>query len=173
MPAEAVSTEALDRFNALPEDQARRSLSACCASTAWALTVTAGRPYATPTHLLDAAAAACHALSAADVEQALSAHPRIGDRASGASMEAAWSRREQASVSDADQATGAELHAGNVAYEQRFGHVFLIRAAGRTPTQMLAELQRRLSNDAEAERREVTEQLAQITRLRVERLLEP
>lgn len=173
MPAEAVTTDALDRFNALPEDEARRSLHACCASTAWASTVVAGRPYATPSHLLDTADAACRALSAADVEQALSAHPRIGDRASGASTEAGWSRREQASVSDADQATRAELRAGNVAYEQHFGHVFLIRAAGRTPREMLGELQRRLGNDLEAEQREVAEQLAQITRLRVERLLEP
>jgi 2-oxo-4-hydroxy-4-carboxy-5-ureidoimidazoline decarboxylase len=36
---------------------------------------------------------------------------------------------------------------------------------------MLAELQRRLGNDEARERAEVTEQLAQITRLRVERLL--
>ena len=60
---------------------------------------------------------------------------------------------------------------GNRAYEERFGHVFLIRAAGRTPEQMLAELRRRLGNDADAERAEATEQLAQITGLRVRGLL--
>ena len=36
---------------------------------------------------------------------------------------------------------------------------------------MLAELRRRLGNDETGERAEVTEQLAQITRLRLERLL--
>ena len=49
--------------------------------------------------------------------------------------------------------------------------MFLIRAAGRSPEEMLAELRRRLDNDAEAERAEVTEQLAQITGLRVRGLV--
>jgi 2-oxo-4-hydroxy-4-carboxy-5-ureidoimidazoline decarboxylase len=51
--------------------------------------------------------------------------------------------------------------------------VFLIRAAGRSPQEMLAELRRRLANDAAAERTEVTEQLAQITGLRVKELVSP
>jgi len=55
--------------------------------------------------------------------------------------------------------------------EQRFGHVFLIRAAGRSAEEMSAELHRRLANDECSERAEVTEQLAQITRLRLEKLL--
>jgi 2-oxo-4-hydroxy-4-carboxy-5-ureidoimidazoline decarboxylase len=49
--------------------------------------------------------------------------------------------------------------------------VFLIRAAGRSPEEMLAELRRRLDNDEETERTEVTEQLAQITALRVKGLV--
>ncbi len=64
-----------------------------------------------------------------------------------------------------------KLFEGNVAYEQRFGQVFLIRAAGRSPEEMLAELRRRLTNDPETERRGVVYQLAQITRLRTEKLL--
>jgi 2-oxo-4-hydroxy-4-carboxy-5-ureidoimidazoline decarboxylase len=38
---------------------------------------------------------------------------------------------------------------------------------------MLAELRRRLGNDLETEQREVAEQLRQITRLRLERSLQP
>jgi 2-oxo-4-hydroxy-4-carboxy-5-ureidoimidazoline decarboxylase len=67
----------------------------------------------------------------------------------------------------------AALLDGNRAYEQRFGHVFLIRASGRSPEEMLAELRRRLANDPVAERAEVTEQLAQITGLRVKGLIDP
>jgi 2-oxo-4-hydroxy-4-carboxy-5-ureidoimidazoline decarboxylase len=74
-------------------------------------------------------------------------------------------------MSDADAATRTALVGGNHAYEERFGHVFLIRAAGRTPAEMLAELRRRLANDAEVERAEATEQLAQITGLRVRGLV--
>ena len=70
----------------------------------------------------------------------------------------------------ADDETRAALLDGNRAYEERFDHVFLIRASGRSPEEMLAELRRRLDNDEESERAEVTEQLAQITGLRVKGL---
>ena len=161
----------LHRFNALSGADAEASLMACCASTKWAHTVAAGRPYASAVDLLDAADAACRALTEADVADALSAHPRIGERTSGASTEAQWSRAEQASVSESDAHIQEELHAGNLAYERRFGRVFLVRTAGRSPVDMLAELRRRLDNEPEAELREVSEQLCQITLLRLERLL--
>jgi 2-oxo-4-hydroxy-4-carboxy-5-ureidoimidazoline decarboxylase len=160
-------------FDALPDDEADRLLHACCASSSWVRRVRAGRPYRTPERLLDAAERACRELSPADVDEALAAHPRIGERAQGAGTEATWSRQEQASVSDTDAATRERLREGNLAYEARFDRVFLVRAAGRTPAQMLAELERRLGNDPETEQSEVVEQLAQITRLRVERLLQP
>jgi 2-oxo-4-hydroxy-4-carboxy-5-ureidoimidazoline decarboxylase len=56
-------------------------------------------------------------------------------------------------------------------YEERFDRVFLVRAAGRSPEEMLAELRRRLGNDEETERRETTEQLAEISALRVKGLV--
>jgi 2-oxo-4-hydroxy-4-carboxy-5-ureidoimidazoline decarboxylase len=102
---------------------------------------------------------------------ALAAHPRIGDRVAGTSVEAESSRREQSSMDDADAATRDALVEGNRAYEGRFDHVFLIRASDRSPEEMLAELRRRLDNDEETERAEVTEQLAQITALRVRGLV--
>ena len=160
-------------FDELPDDEADRRLHACCASSTWVARVRSGRPYGTPERLLDAAQRACWGLSPADVDEALAAHPRIGERAQGAGTEATWSRQEQASVSDSDEQTRQRLREGNVAYEARFDRVFLVRAAGRSPAQMLAELERRLGNDPEAEQAEVVEQLAQITRLRVEKLLQP
>ena len=167
------AADALRDFDALPDDEAGRVLRACCASSAWVDRVRAGRPYASPEQLLDTAERACRELSPADVDEALAAHPRIGERAQGASTEAQWSRQEQASVSDADARTRERLRELNVEYEQRFDRVFLVRAAGRTPQELLAELERRLANDPDTERREVAEQLAQITRLRVERLVSP
>ena len=148
------------------------ALHACCASPAWVARIWAGRPYRSRAALLDAAETACRELDDAQLDLALAGHPRIGDRATGAGTEARWSRQEQASVSDADQGTRDGLVAANRAYEERFGHVFLIRAAGRSAPEMLAELRRRLGNDPATERREVVAQLAQITRLRVERLLD-
>jgi 2-oxo-4-hydroxy-4-carboxy-5-ureidoimidazoline decarboxylase len=107
------------------------------------------------------------------VAAALAAHPRIGDRVRGATAEAQASRREQGSMAAAADDVRTALVEGNRAYEQRFGHVFLVRAAGRSPEEMLAELRRRLGNDETAERAEVTEQLAQITGLRVKELVSP
>jgi 2-oxo-4-hydroxy-4-carboxy-5-ureidoimidazoline decarboxylase len=168
-----VAVDPLRDVNEAPDDEVDRLLRACCASTTWVRRVRGGRPYATREQLADAAERACRELSPGDVDEALAAHPRIGDRAQGEGTEARWSRSEQASVSDTDARTRERLREGNVAYESRFDRVFLVRAAGRTPEQMLAELERRLAHDPETEQSEVVEQLAQITRLRVERLLAP
>jgi 2-oxo-4-hydroxy-4-carboxy-5-ureidoimidazoline decarboxylase len=163
--------EALDRLAALDETSGREALRDCNASSAWVERVWRDRPFRDRAHLLDTAEAACRSLDAAAVAEALAGHPRIGDRASGRSTAARWSREEQASVADPDEATRSALLAGNRAYEDRFGHVFLIRAAGRSPVEMLSELRRRLANDPASEHREVVAQLTQITRLRVEKLL--
>lgn len=172
MDAKPLTDSGLEQLNALPHEELRAALTACCASTTWVSRVAAGRPYASRSALLDCAEETCLTLTEADLEEALAAHPRIGDRAAGSSAEARWSRQEQASVSDSDDDTRVQLRAANVAYEERFGRVFLIRAAGRTPAEMLAEARRRLANDDATERREVAEQLGQIARLRVEKLLE-
>ena len=76
-------TDPLRDFDELPDDEADRRLHACCASSTWVARVRSGRPYGTPERLLDAAERACRELSPADVDEALAAHPRIGERAQG------------------------------------------------------------------------------------------
>jgi 2-oxo-4-hydroxy-4-carboxy-5-ureidoimidazoline decarboxylase len=161
----------LDDLNDEPPDRGAAALHACNAAPRFADEVLAGRPYRDVDSLVARAEQVARSLSWDEVSVALAAHPRIGDRPEGASAEAEASRREQSSMTDADAATRAALVEGNRAYEERFGHVFLIRAAGRAPEEMLAELRRRLANDAAAERAEATEQLAQITGLRVRGLV--
>ena len=161
----------LDDFNREPAEAATEVLRACNAAPVFAAKVLAGRPYADAEALVGRAEEVARALPWDQVAIALAAHPRIGDRVEGASAEAAASRQEQSSMSGAGADVRAALVDGNRAYEERFGHVFLIRAAGRSPQEMFAELNRRLGNDAATERAEVTEQLAQITALRVRGLL--
>jgi 2-oxo-4-hydroxy-4-carboxy-5-ureidoimidazoline decarboxylase len=161
----------LDRFNSEPAERAREVLRACNAAPSFADAVLAGRPYPSPEALVARAEEVSRALPWEEVAAALAAHPRIGDRVEGSSAEAEASRQEQSSVHDADAGLRAALVDGNRAYEERFDHVFLVRAAGRSPAEMLAELRRRLGNDAGDERAEVTEQLAQITGLRVRGLV--
>jgi 2-oxo-4-hydroxy-4-carboxy-5-ureidoimidazoline decarboxylase len=165
------NTSRLDALNQASEELAAEELSACNASRRWIAAVLQNRPYSDAESLLQTAEHTARGLDWDEVCAALDAHPRIGERASGRSTEAQWSQREQSAVGTSDSRTQDALRAGNEAYERRFGHVFLIRAAGRSAAEMTAELDRRLGNDDARERAEVTEQLAQITRLRLETLL--
>jgi 2-oxo-4-hydroxy-4-carboxy-5-ureidoimidazoline decarboxylase len=74
-------------------------------------------------------------------------------------------------MATADPATRAALAQANRAYEQRFGHVFLIFASGRTDAELLAAARERLGNPPEVEREVVRTELGRIARLRLERLL--
>lgn len=158
-------------FNGLPAELAVKQLLSCCAATAWARRVAAGRPYSDRDAVLEVAERAFSGLTWSEVLQALDAHPRIGERADGVSQEAAWSRREQSAVGTAEQSVRAELAAANRAYEERFGHIFLIFASGRSAEEMLAEAQRRLGNDPRAEQAEVRRELGRIALNRLAGLL--
>ena len=140
----------------------REVLLGCLSVPRWADDVLAGQPYADRDELLAAADAAARELTDDELDQALSGHPRIGERGG------AQSQREQSGVDPSAGDTSARLAAGNAAYEQRFGRVFLIRAAGRDAEEILAELDRRLRNDDATERAETVDNLRQITILRLE-----
>lgn len=164
---------AVETFNALPAERLGAELLACCAAPAWGAAIAAGRPYADRAGLLAAADAASRELSWPEVLRGLSAHPRIGERAAGESTEAAWSRAEQsAAAQSADDVTKAELITVNRAYEDRFGHVFLIFASGRSQAEILAAARERLGNDEATERAAVTDELRKIALLRLERVLD-
>jgi 2-oxo-4-hydroxy-4-carboxy-5-ureidoimidazoline decarboxylase len=152
----------LDRLNFEEPARAEGDLLACCASRRWADEILARRPYRDLGQLRAVSEQVLRALSWADVEQALAAHPRIGERAEGTSREAAWSRDEQAGAAPSD-----ELVAGNREYEQRFGHVFLICASGLTQQAILGVLWERLGNDPATERDTTREELRKIVDLRL------
>jgi len=135
--------------------------------------VAAQAPFDDLDALLEAHRAAATPLSAAELDQALAHHPRIGERPAGEGAAQAFSRREQASADADDPALAAALAAGNAAYEGRFGRVFLVCAAGRSRAEILAELERRLANDPESELAEAAEQLRQIAALRLAQSLVP
>ncbi|MCS3780565.1 2-oxo-4-hydroxy-4-carboxy-5-ureidoimidazoline decarboxylase [Tsukamurella ocularis] len=161
----------LEDFNSAPEADIRATLLACCDVRSWSDAVIDGRPYVNASDALQVAGTAALEFSPSDVDRALAAHPRIGERATGASTEAAWSRREQSGVAT-DTETQAALLAGNGAYEQRFDRVFLINAAGLDATTVLAELHRRLENTPDAEAAEVAHELRGIALRRLARVLE-
>ncbi|MBA8817596.1 2-oxo-4-hydroxy-4-carboxy-5-ureidoimidazoline decarboxylase [Microbacterium halimionae] len=157
----------LDEFNALSESDAETMVQVWAAIPGWVDAVVAGRPYSSVDALISYAANLASVWSRADLDAALSHHPRIGDKPSGSGATAEASRSEQSSMLTAADDIVRALAAGNADYEARFGRVFLIRAAGRTPAEMLSQLHRRLENDDAVEAREATEQLAEIALLRL------
>jgi len=154
----------LATFNDLPTEGAERIMLGCCQSAPWA-----GRPYPSPSALYKAADAALAALDETDLDGAIAAHPRIGERVTGAHAQA--SRREQAAVASAEARTVAALAKGNREYEVRFGHVYLVCAEGRSGEELLTTLRRRLHNDPWAERAQARIELGKINRSRLARLI--
>lgn len=165
-------SDTLPRFDRRPREEAEAALLACCASRAFAAAVAARRPFGDPERLAGAAEAAVRALEWPDVLEALSAHPRIGERAAGEGRQSRWSRQEQSGVPEDAEELRAALAAGNRAYEERFGHVYLVCATGLSGAELLARLRDRLGNDEETERGVVREELVKITRLRLGKLME-
>jgi allantoicase len=96
-----------------------------------------------------------------------------GERAASAPAASTWSAGEQAGVAGADPATLGELAGGNKEYEERFGHVFLVCATGRSAGELLAALRERLANDPATELRVAAEEQRKITHLRLEKLFRP
>ena len=156
----------LGAFNAWPAEQARDALLACCRAGRWATEVMTGRPYRS---LAGLQARAAEVLTEDDVAEALAGHPRIGQApAAGHSV---WSRSEQSGVASAGDQVRAELAAGNQAYEDRFGHIYLVCAAGRSAPELLTILRARLANDPETEDQVVRAELIKINDLRLATLI--
>ena len=152
----------LASFNASSSDEAVAVMLSCCASRRFAATMAEGRPYSSVAAAQLAVSRAFDSLTWDDVLEALSEHPRIGDRAAGQSA------AEQSGVGEGSR---AGLAAGNTRYEARFGHVFLICATGLTGEQMRGALEERLENDPYTERKVATAELEKITLLRVRKAL--
>ncbi|WP_370949709.1 2-oxo-4-hydroxy-4-carboxy-5-ureidoimidazoline decarboxylase [Amycolatopsis sp. cg5] len=158
-----------DLFTTHPD--AERDLLACCASPRWAGRVAARRPFTDVDALVKAGDAELATLEWDGIVEALSAHPRIGDRAAGTGKEATWSRGEQAAAAESADDVKAQLAAGNAEYERRFDRVFLICATGLDASEILANLRVRLGNDDETEREVVRDELRKIVALRLRKLV--
>lgn len=156
----------VEELDTVEVERCEELLRSCCDAPAWAARVAARRPFGTPAALQAAAAEELAATSEADVDVALAAHPRIGERS-----ESATSRREQSGALSAGDELLQALAEGNRRYEEKFGHVYLVFASGRSAEELLAILNSRLDNDAATERVVLRRELAAITELRLSRLV--
>lgn len=158
----------LARLNTADDSAVRAALHEVCTSAAWVDKLLAQRPYATAGDLLDAGDAAMAELTARDLEEAMAGHPPIG-RPKPADPA---SSREQAGMAGASGELKAEMDRLNLAYQEKFGHVFLICATGRTGEQMRDAMRERIGNPPEREREIVRTELGRINRIRLARLVE-
>ena len=146
----------------------------------------AARPFRSTESLAEIADRTWRALSKEDWLEAFSAHPPIGVAGTGFNLHPppnssvpsdsdranAWARQEQSgSRGAAGQLT--ELALLNREYAERFGHVFLICATGKSAAEILELGRQRLPNDPETELAIAAEEQRKITRLRLEKLLSP
>jgi 2-oxo-4-hydroxy-4-carboxy-5-ureidoimidazoline decarboxylase len=142
-------------------------LYACLANRRWAQAVASQQPFVNVTRLFGVAVEAMNTLTDQEWLEAMKAHPRIGERGGDAPER---SDREQSRAAQSPPATLQALGAENRRYEDKFGHVFLIAASGRSGEEILAELRRRMSNDPAAELTEARRELRKIALLRLENI---
>lgn len=154
----------------ISERELREGLPACLNVPRWVDEVAGGGPYASLDDLLDAAGLAATPLTADEVDQALADHPRIGGRHASSGASSSFSAGEQAASASDDPELATRLAEGNRAYEERFGRIFLVRAAGRSRPEILAELERRLLLPPEDEVKVVASELRDIALRRVRQM---
>ena len=164
----------LARLNALVAEEAERELVGCCGSHAWAAHLATLRPFASPEELFAQADAVWKRLDDNQIREAFLAHPRIGERKAArdaGSAARAWSEQEQAGTQTASPETMAALAAENRRYEEKFGHVFLICASGKSAGEILDAIRRRRVSSPSEELAAAAEEQRQITRIRLEKML--
>ncbi|XVF41353.1 hypothetical protein PTKIN_Ptkin01aG0273400 [Pterospermum kingtungense] len=147
---------------------------ACCGSTQFAKQLALASPFPSLDHAVSAANDIW--FNKVDVHgwlEAFAAHPPIGQSPSSShTTSAKWSKGEQATaLATATDSGLQELSDWNAQYRQKFGHVFLIRAAGRSAAEILAELKKRYLNRPIVELEIAAQEQMQITELRLRKLL--
>ncbi|WP_280365474.1 2-oxo-4-hydroxy-4-carboxy-5-ureidoimidazoline decarboxylase [Nocardia wallacei] len=159
----------ISRINELPAATWRDILKGVVSVAEWVDTVGAARPYADRDALVELAERTTLALTEPQVRQALADHPRIGATTAPGSRAA----REQSGVDATDADLAERLRVGNLAYEAKFGHIYLVCAAGRGGRELLADLTERLGNDPADEIPVTRRELAAIARKRLEGMVTP
>lgn len=128
--------------------------------------MTALRPFESRDVLLAGADEVWNSLGPDDWREAFAAHPRIGERATGAAAD------EQSGMHDAADNVRAELAQVNAEYERRFGYIYIVCATGKSATEMLDLAKQRLDNDPESELKVAAEEQRKITRIRLTNLVQ-
>jgi 2-oxo-4-hydroxy-4-carboxy-5-ureidoimidazoline decarboxylase len=167
-------SEILARWNELPPEEAAREILACCGSETWAARMASKRPLREEAALLEASDEVWRDLHEEDWAEAFQSHPRIGEAHAEKPVDAqfsAWSSQEQKTATAADEAVRTALKWGNREYEQKFGRIFIVCATGKSGSEILEILRRRLHNDEATELKQAAEEQRQIMHIRIKKWL--
>jgi OHCU decarboxylase len=149
----------LDHFNALSFEDARAAMLDSCGCEAWAVEMTAGRPYPSLEDLREASETQWWRLGEFGWLEALRAHPRTG----------AWT--DVADLSESDEAVAdrmATLHQ----YYATFGFNFIYYSVGKSNDEIMEVLKARVGNRLEEELGNAAAEQAKVTDLKLRRLFE-
>lgn len=149
-------------------------LESCCASKTWIERMIGDTPFDDDEDVVNRATGSWKDVSEADLMEAFSAHPRIGDvdtlRAKYANTKALASG-EQSGVDSADEAVLQRLATANDEYFDKFGFIFIVCATGKTAKEMLDMLEVRLKNDRNTELKNAGAEQLKITIIRLRKLI--
>jgi 2-oxo-4-hydroxy-4-carboxy-5-ureidoimidazoline decarboxylase len=163
----------IETFNQLQSAQKQAELFKCCGSTAWSEALAKIPSFNTLDELKKESDRIWFSLSEKDWKEAFTHHPKIGeieDLKKKFSLTADWASDEQSKVSEAGEGILAALKENNDAYENKFGFIFIVYAAGKSAGEMLGLLKKRLINNPAFERRVAAEEQNKITHLRLDKL---
>lgn len=166
--------EVLVRWNELEPVEAAKEVLSCCGSRAWVKEMVGKRPFEDEAAVLITADEVCRKLEPSDWLEAFQAHPKIGESravAETGERSASWSKQEQKGVAVAQDGVKLGLAEGNRAYEEKFGFIFIVCATGKSASEILEILRRRLQNVKETELNVAAEEQRQITQLRLKKWL--
>lgn len=164
----------LDTLNSLPPGEAETELKKCCGCAEWARNVANQRPFASVDELVQTADKVWWSVGEQGWLEAFHSHPRIGEKKAAAttSQQAQkWSEAEQSGTRSSSAETATALAVMNRTYEDKFGHIYIVCATGKTSQEMLENLQQRMSNNRDEELRVAASEQAKITELRLRNLV--
>lgn len=147
----------------------------CCGSNAFAAHMAKSSPFSSIDHAIDTSRQIWwNEVSVLGWLDAFAAHPRIGDVESLAKKFSTGKQlaagEQSAALNTAAKNELQELAEWNQKYEERFGHVFLICASGKSCLEVLTALKDRFSNRPGDEIRVAAAEQQKITELRFRNL---
>jgi OHCU decarboxylase len=160
----------LEQLNARPPTEWVTALGGIFEHSPWvAQRVLAARPYQSRLQLLAAMRAAVDQATPAEQLALIRAHPKLGLRGRAALELTPASAREQrrAGLAACTPAQLARLEQLNALYQEKSSFPFILAVRGHDPASIIANLERRIANDSELERRTALSQIATIAAYRL------